>query len=258
MATLSEMALRVAPHITSVRTSAVGTVFSNSFEDMDLTDENAAWNGGTLWFRSGDSVGRFYVVEAYNNNVIYLRSDVPIELAEGDMYSIIDADYPLWLITEGVNNALGKVLAEDTTLTFISGQRTYTLPDNVRRLAQVEFESNMSGQTYRSPCHHWYVRGSKLHFDSGNATADGNTIVLLTEQRHEEVFAFDDLLQSGITDDGIMWTAVVFCLEWGYRRYAKDPDRKVEEYLQFALENKKSATFVNQYVPVKKIKTAGW
>lgn len=259
MATLSEMALRVAPHITSVRNSVVGAVFSNAFEDTDLTDENAAWNGGTVWFRTGTSAGQFFVVETYNNNVVYLRSEDTIDIAEGDLYSIINADYPLWLIKDGINNALGKVLAEDTSLTYQFGKRIYTLPDAVRRVVQVEFEKTVyDNEPYRSPCHHWFVRGDKLHFDHTDQAQTGDTIVLLTEQRHPEVIEWDDLLQTGITDDGIMWTAAVFCLEWGYRRYAKDPDRKVEEFLQFALENKKSATFVNQYVPVKKIKTAGW
>lgn len=255
MTTLFDLSLDVAKQVTQVVEGVVDSGTTTTLTDSERREKNGSFNGGTLWVLSGDNAGAVVVVSGFAGNVVTVDAQAN-EFAAGDRYALCNADFPYWKIKQAINTATGDVLTVDESLSFAADTYEYTLPTLSGRFVGVEF---VDSQDRVSPSHHAKVRNGTLVFDYGFGGNDGDTIRVLVKSPHDDLVDATDTLDESVPEKKVLLDAVVDVLQWGFRQYANDPSKRVEEFLQMALgKQKEFGKLQNSELPVVRYQAAGW
>lgn len=255
MTTLFDLSLDVAKQVTQVEEGVVDSGTVTTLTDSERVEKNGSFNNGTLWVLSGDNAGAVLVVEGFASNKITVPTQATA-FAEGDRYALCNADFPYWKIRQGINTVMGDVLEVDESLSFETDTYEYTLPALNGVYKGVEF---VDSNDIPYPSLHAKVRSGVLIFDYGFGANDGDTIRILMKSPHDALVDAGDTLNAALPEKKVLWDAVVDVLKWGFRRYDKDPSKRVEEFLQMALGKQEAfGKSRNDELPIMQYKAAGW
>jgi hypothetical protein len=260
MTTLAEMTRLVAQGCTVVQEGTATGGDTTYLEDSQLVAQTQKLDGGTLWMLSGLNAGLAAIIKNSAPKKIIIYDTLDDALAEGDRYAVANADFPFEQLIQFINDAMGKQLGIDETTTTVSGQTVYDLPTGVSDIDGVEIVNNL-GETNEDMGinTHWKERAGQILFDKG-FEPDGSAIMrLLYRKTYDRLSAFDDVVDPALNVEWLMWDAIVLALQWGYRKYTKDPTRNVPEFLNAAL--KRQAEFKgkkNRELATIHVRTSGW
>ena len=190
--------------------------------------ENDYFNEGTLFILKAGSAapeGEFSKIKDFTqtSKTVTVYDALTAAPDSGDIYGIANRRFPLFLVTEKINNALymdGYIPGEDTSLTTVAGQTEYTLPSGVSRdLRQVLVATNDD-----SDMNEWTP---VVNFDvKKTATGTGDLLVLSYElqagktlwiryaKQHGEIRAATDELDEAIHPDRVVYAASAELLRW--------------------------------------------
>lgn len=140
MTTMFDATLALARKLGVARSStATGTTSTSVTPDTKRTEENDAFNGGTIWVTSAggtapeDEWAR--VTDFVKTGGVITHAALTVQTASGDSYSIAAGRYPLDVLINAINNELMKhrvILYDTTSLDFVDAQSEYTLPTGIR------------------------------------------------------------------------------------------------------------------------------
>lgn len=209
MTTLFDIVLGVAEK-TELPARGVSTGGSSTtLVDANTTTQDGLYNGGTLFVQSGGQASTYHRIKRYLSDGTYTIATVSPALAAGARYSAVTIN--LNTIISAVNSALrdiGQYLAEDSSLTVVSGQLEYSLPSGVSNIRQVEdITSNLPTIKYR-----WDEVSGKLRFRKGFA-ASGSTLRLTYRANHAAVALAADTVLAYIDIPWLISRATVIMLQ---------------------------------------------
>src|SRR3990167_3649802 len=127
------------------------TTILDSVERAVATEVDDLWNGGTAWilYDAGGAgaapQGEYGYISDFANTggVITLRTALTTALASGDEYAIANLRYPLQVLIQNINAALGIIEKVDKTTVVIAADQTeYSLPSDVLSLKEVWIQAN--------------------------------------------------------------------------------------------------------------------
>ena len=245
------------------------TTILDSVERAVATEVDDLWNGGTAWilYDAGGAgaapQGEYGYISDFANTggVITLRTALTTAVASGDEYAIANLRYPLQVLIQNINAALGIIEKVDKTTVVIAADQTeYSLPSDVLELKQVWKQNNAdTDDNDWQQLFDWTVEKSatgtanKLIFGRQFDTSDAVKLVYTTYPA--KLQAATDKLDDSINIDKIVYNAVVGCLLW---RKAKvgESDTTVDSLLNYyqALAGQKNQEFAMS-LPRKSAKT---
>jgi hypothetical protein len=193
--------------------------------------ESDYFNEGTLFIlkdQGGSGAapeGEFSKVKdfAQTSKTITVYDAFTVAPASGDTYGVANRRFPLFLVSEKINNALymdGYIPGEDTSITTVAGQTEYTMPVAASRdlrqvLVQTNDDSNMN---------EWVP---VVNFDiKKTATGTGDLLVLAYEleagrtlwlryaKQHDRLELASSELDTAIHPDRIVYAAAAELLRW--------------------------------------------
>lgn len=222
--------------VVELGTAKTGTATGGSTTTLIDTNalrlvENDYFNEGTV-FVLKDSAGASAAPEkefgkikdfTQTSKTVTLYDALTAAIAAGDMYGIANRRFPLFLITEKINNALfmdGYIPGEDTSITTVAGQLEYTMPvDASRDLRQVLYAySDDTDANEWTPVVNFKIKKT--------ATGSGDTLVLAYElpagqtlwlryaKQHARLETAAAELDTAIHPDRVVYPACAELLRW--------------------------------------------
>ena len=146
---LSTATLELARKLQHVREGTATGGSATTLIDTGRAEADDDWNGGTLWVKVGtNNTGKSREITDWTNSTgTFLFATMTTVCAAGDTYAASDKKFPRDLLIRAVNNALrsiGNVQAENTTLTTVADQETYTLPAGVYNVKQIHIADSLT------------------------------------------------------------------------------------------------------------------
>ena len=232
--------LELARRLTTTREGAATATATTYIDDTTKAIGVDEYNDGTIWI--DDTTQRMLAITDTTATRITFAALAGAPTA-GVRYAIANRDYPLDVLTAGINAAVRDLharTAEDETLDTVSGQSEYTLPAGVSRVLRVEVETPVESVyigpsgTYYAEHNYWHEIGSVLRFTPGTEPrSDGYAIRLTYRVEPVALVDADDEIPN-IDYELMLWKATAYALRWGLQRYGQDPDRRVVDRLNEA------------------------
>ena len=254
---LAELTLEVAKKLTNV---AEGTATGGNATTVidtaawgpgtSVGEANDYWNNGTIWMRSGLSIGKSRIITDWASATWTWTFPTMTALnAAGDLYSVASKEYPRFLLIQGINAALVEIggLALTAVLTTtVANQEAYSVAayNDVRA---VEIAGSLTSPYGYTPINDWYVKGTSLYFGQGNIPAvTGYNIRITYVAQPAELDDDTDTISDLIHQDLVVWPAVLYCLRWKMTRAAGN---KPELQLNLAEAVAQAAIAKSKYLP---------
>lgn len=214
-------------------------------DTVERTEADDQWNGGTAWITyDADGAGaapqgeyQFISDFVQSTSTLTLRAALTAAVAANDRYAIAPLRYPLHLLIQKINEALGGVIEKTdiTTVAIAAEQTEYSLPTDLLELKQVWVAANDdSNDNQYHQIYDWDTQKS----DTGTANKlvltrqfDADTVVKLVYTAYHQVLRIaTDKLDDSIHINKVIYNAAVGCLLW---RKAKvgDSDLSVNDLL---------------------------
>jgi hypothetical protein len=205
MTTLFDVMVRVAPLLRPERAGTATGGGATTLADTSVTEPEHYWNGGTIFFQSGNNISKSAVITDYANATGTFTFATPgAACAAGNAYTALGKNYSRTALVNAINQGLfniGGIIQTDETLT--TSAISIALPSGVKNLVRVEFKS---GTEYDAPFHQWKELEAYLVFDT--APAIGSTIRLTYIAPHAAVSLDADVINDEIPVDRLVWEAV--------------------------------------------------
>lgn len=243
--TLFDLTLDLARLLETVTEGiATGGSTSTVIDTVERSEADDYWIAGTVWitYDAGGAgaapQGEYgYVSDSVSSTgVLTLRSALTAAVAANDRYAISTPRYPLSLLIQKINEALGVIEKTDiTTITIASSQLEYTLPADVKDLKQVWIQTDADVNDW-DPVHDWYRQKSATSSADllvfKRQFAAGYAVKLVYEPYHAYLRVTTDKLDDGINAKVVIHDAAVRCTLWRKARVG-DSDQSVNDLLNF-------------------------
>ena len=246
--TLFDCTYQLARHLgilsEGVATNGSTTTIVDTVERVEADD---LWNGGTAWitYDAGGAgaapQGEYSYISDFvqSTGTITLRSTLTAAVAANDRYGVARPRYPLQILIQKINEAVGGVIEKTDTSTVViaADQTEYSLPANVLDLKQVwiaaDDDTNANGwQKLYDYDVEKSVTGTadKLIFSHQYLADTAIKLVYLTY--HDTLRLSTDKLDDSIHIMKVIANAAVGCLIW---RKAKvgESDTSINDMLNF-------------------------
>jgi hypothetical protein len=226
---------------------ATGGSTTTIVDTVERTEADDYWNGGSCWITydagglGAAPQGQYGYVSDFvqSTGTITIRTALTAAVAASDRYAVATSRYPLELLIQKVNQALGTIEKTDiSTITTASAQTEYSLPTDLMNLKQVWVQTNSgdSDDNGWEQIHDWYKQ------KSATGTADklvmkrqfaaGYSVKLVYEPYHGVLRASTDKLDDDINSKQLVDDAAVQCLLYRKARVG-DSDLSVNDLLNF-------------------------
>lgn len=168
----------------------VTTGGTTSISDSTLLRSAEEFNGGTIFFLSGDAINRWSKIEEHIGTEVTFQEildddGASVEIAVGDRYALAPAKFSSDRLIDSIQFSLyewGDVLVTDSSLTSDTETRVYDLPDGVSDIRRVEI-LDASGNRKRN--YYWEELAGQLVFSQNPPYSDTMYIHYVTQ--HPEV-----------------------------------------------------------------------
>ena len=231
MITLFDLAWKVVVELGTARTgTATGGSSITLIDTVGLRlIENDYYNEGTLFIlgTSDDEapLKEFGRIKNFNqvNKTIRTYNTLTAAVGAADVYGVANRRFPLFLVSEKINNALymdGYIPGEDTSITVVANQREYTLPVQVSRdLRQVLVSTNDdSDRNNWVPVLNWDVKatatGTANLLVLGYDLEPGRTLWLRYAKQHADMDSATSELDEVVHPDRIVYAVCHEMLRW--------------------------------------------
>lgn len=229
MTTAADIALRAARIVTDVMDGTATAGSATSLTDTaNLTQPQAHWDVGTVFFLSGTHAGKAAAVGGYANNRLTFASLGAAAVGVGDRYAVMRGAYPLNQLLSGIQQALEMthVIGEDETLSGDGETLEFALPAGVYDIKRVTFKRDEF--TYLAS-NHWREMSGKLRFDSGYAPVNGDVMRIVYRKAHDAIAAHTTVINNEIDTDWLTYKAAENLLWWALGVYGSTAEYKIEE-----------------------------
>lgn len=183
---LAGLTLQTAKALTCVAREGKATGGSlTTLLDTGLLEPDDYLTHGVLWLLDGFYQGQAMEVtdwDAATYTATFATRYGRVYI--GDRYVISNCDFPLWLLDQCVDQAMvnmGRKLYHDTSLTTVTNQMSYTLPDGINRtnFKSLEIAIGISAPLQYAPHYFYDIIGNNLFFPAG-AQPDGGYNMRIT------------------------------------------------------------------------------
>lgn len=199
------------------------------------------YNRGTLFLKTSTQAGIspacIIVTDWARSSQTITFAALAKTITAGDTYALIDNTYPLYVLTQAINMAIGEiggVDATNTSLSTIDETISYSLPTGVSNVVKVEVANETSTPYTWTVHNNWRIIGSTLEFDS--APVGGYVIRLTYRSVPTELTTDAGTISDQINPDWLKYTAATYALNWRLS-LVDDDEPSVKKNLILALEN---------------------
>lgn len=225
---------------------ATGGAVGSLIDTVERTEDDDYWTKGTVWIirdAAGAAPEKEYgVITGFTNATATatLRDDLTAAIASGDDYAIANQRYPLQILRQKINEAIGVIPKTDTsTITIASDQQEYTLPTDCLQLRQVFLQLNSDSNANQwQKFYDWEVQktagGSADTLVLGRQLDTGYVLKLVYVTYHAELLDSSDVMDESYFKQAILHNAAVGCLLWRKARVG-DSDLSINELLNYYL-----------------------
>lgn len=195
--------------------------------DTSRTEPDDHFNGGTIWFISGNNANKSAVITdwAIGTGTFTFATQTGA-CAASNLYACASKDYPRWLLYQSINKALqsiGDILDRDTSLVTVEDQSDYTLPSGVYNVKRVEIALDSDAPYRWQIQRNWREIEGKIVFDPGHEPlADDYTIRLTYMAPHSAIDDDTDTISDYIHKELLVWAAALHAYEWRMGRVERD------------------------------------
>lgn len=225
MTTLAEYLLNVARNLNEYY-SGISTGGSTTTLVSGAGEVDDYFNGGTMFFLSGDLAGKTAVITDYTAAGTFTFATQTSAVISGVQYVATTARYSRQMLVQSLNASLseyGRVIDTDASLVGVAEQEEYTLPAGVTNVRSVLVDGKLSSW--------WREYDGLLHFSKGHLPASGEVITVLYLKDHPRVNADGDIIVCP-SPDMLVWATVYSTLMGEYLRTGSD--KRMEPLLQNA------------------------
>lgn len=199
----------------------------------DRTEADDYWNGGTAWILydaggvSSAPEGEYAIISDFDNGtgVADFRAALTVRTSLGDKYAIGKKRYPLYTITQKINESLYEMgtipITDYESLDTAASKTEYSIPIAANLdLREVWIETNIDDTNdYRwSKLNDWYIQRT--------STGTADLLVFPQQPRtlrdlklnymgmHPELVAYTDKLSETVHPYRVVYEAAARCLLW--------------------------------------------
>jgi len=221
---LLDVARLVGDVIEGVSTSGSTTTLVDT--SLPSTTDNY-YLGGTLFVRSGvPNVNTSRVITAHTNSSRTVSFGAAAAIVPAQAYTICRLQYPRQALITAVNQALVEIGAINKyveTVTTVTGQNEYSLPNGVANVLRVEIASNLAAPWGFIRNANWDEEDGKILFNTSKApTTTGYKLRIHYYGTHALVAADSDLISDQIHPERLAWTAAYYAALNRTRQVGKD------------------------------------
>lgn len=237
MTTLFDLTLSLSEIVAETHFGTATGGSTTTLADSTLDDPDDYYNGGTIWFRSGNNISKTAIVTDFTNATGTITfATQSLACAAGNEYAVAPKEYNRSMLRRAVNQALQDkelhYLQTDTTLTGATGTLSIALTDGVTDVRRVTVEG--------SPNYFWREVNGYLVFDDGYEPATGDDIVVYYVGAHAVLDSDDDELSVNVAPELVKWKAAIYALRSRYM-VAGDDDPKIKLLSEQAAQMASSA-----------------
>lgn len=218
MTTTAELLLRTAELLRGLRYGTATGGSTTTLVDTAMLEPDDFFNNGTIWFLSGNNIGKSAVVSDYSlTSHTFTFATQTAACAAADRYAVLDANYPREALVAALNTALialGPFDYVDDTLDVVANQEEYTLPAGYNNVKRVQVAAGATAPfQWGTPLRHWKELNGKLHIDYSSVTrlpTAGTPIRIIAEKQHARVWADADTITDAVRMDRLALEAAYF------------------------------------------------
>ena len=188
---------------------------ATSLACTSLTEPDDWYNGGTIFFLTGNNAGKSAIITDWVNSTATFSFVTPgAACAAGNRFAAINAMYARENMVQAVNEALtdiGGGSQFDTTLTTVANQEQYSLPAGVFGVFKVEIAGASSATYGWLDNNYWVEIGGKLYFTAHVPAVTGHIIRVWYSNPGAVVSLDADSISDDISRIRLAWTAAYYC-----------------------------------------------
>jgi hypothetical protein len=248
MATLASSILNIAMCLGGVRRGKATGGNTTTLTETSLTEQSDYFNGGTIWFLTGNNAGKSAVITdwAKSTSNTFTFATQSGACAANDRYAAFASKYTREELVVALNMALsdiGPFTQINDTLVQVADQETYDLPSGVSNVTRVQMATAAAAPYQWSQPHmHWRELDGHLYLDQYHlADNAGDLIRLYYDAKHADVYDDTDVVSDRIHPMRIGWTGAWYAS--GNRNgFAENAEPDVQIKNQFAMQMTMMAT----------------
>jgi len=216
-----------------VRSTATSGSQTTLYDTVARFEPDDYFTNGTLFLLSGNNADNAVVITDWDQAASkFTFANLGTLCATGDIYAAIPKDFPKGLMVECINQALKGIdlPKTDATLTTVTNQEEYTLPDGVYNVKRVEIAHSLVEPYQYSRHVNWEEREGLLVFDTDyEPKVDDYLIRLSYNVKPDAVNDDDDTIDDLILSDYLTWKAAVHALRWRMIRNPEEVGARINE-----------------------------
>lgn len=233
--TLNNALLAVSRYMLPKHSGAATGGSQTTLVDATRKQANDQFNNGVIFFITGSFAGQYATVTDYasSTGTFTFASIGAPGIVAGVQYEAfaLMSGLNLYDIIGAINQALdtvGDVLQEDdSSLTSVDGQETYTLPTGVYNLTKLEFSLDTSAPYMWRPHHHWDELNGELRIPNQYAyRGDGYLMRLTYKAPHDTLADYDDEVSHQVNTEWLKFAASINLMQSLANRGANWKDMK--------------------------------
>lgn len=207
--TTAEILLKIAQRLGILRhgtasTSGTTTTLVNS----GALEPTGYYDGGTIWFISGDLAGKTAVITTWvlGSTYTFTYPTQSAATASGNRYAVATKEYRRDMLVNALNVALAEVGPFDNfdqTLTTVLDQEIYTLPAGVDNVKRVEIATSATSPYKWEAVHrNWHEENGYLYLSDSHLPGTAGLPIRLTwTGGHTNVNADTDEISEDVNED---------------------------------------------------------
>lgn len=243
---LFDALLDLAQTLRGVRFGTATGGSTTTLVDTGLSDPNDFYNGGTIFFISGNNANKSAVITDWNSTThTFTFATQTGACAAADRYAAIHNIYNRDTLVEAINQALedlGPFTATNTALTTIADTEAYTLPTGVSAVKKVEIATSTTAPYGWYELRQWREVNGTLYINENVEPWAGYTIRLWYEADHTYTTTDAGTLNVDIHPEVLKWVAATKALtnRLGVTLGSEPQVQKMLEYAQVKAEEAKA------------------
>lgn len=239
--TLGNMLLRTAECLKAMRYStSTDTGSATTLVDTNMTEPDAFFDGGTIFFLSGTLTGLSVRINSWDlaTNTFSFAEQAGAT-GSGTRYAVLDAQYPRELLIAAINGALSELgdfpdIYENASFITVADQEEYSLPSGVFNIKRVFVATSTTTPYGYIENKGWYENSGKIYFDMDIPSTASMRIKLFYEHPHAKVDDDSDAIMDCIHPELLAWTAAyrAALIRTGYAENSEPHTKELLSYAQ--------------------------